>query len=152
MMHVIFWMLRTRLQQEKTLYLQRWFPVASDSSSYRVLFYLVLVYKNTSFSAITIMPHYIITENKHKLSYHKNISTRTKQKLSMLPQTVRKSSRDWNTSTPIQGQKRIRDSHWGMFDFSDSLPHLFPDKLHIPVTASGCVDMALTAVHGRRHT
>ena len=24
--------------------------------------------------------------------------------------------------TPIQGQKRILDSHWGMFHFSDSLP------------------------------
>ena len=33
-----------------------------------------------------------------------------------------------------------------------SVPHLFPDKLHIPVTASGCADMALTAVQGRRHT
>ena len=25
--------------------------------------------------------------------------------------------------TSIQGQKRILDSRWGMFDFSDSLPH-----------------------------
>ena len=39
-----------------------------------------------------IMPHYIILlwKIKRKLSYHKNISTRTKQKLSVLPQAVRK--------------------------------------------------------------
>ena len=38
------------------------------------------------------------------------------------PRLSEKSSRDWNTPYPLQGQKRILDSHWGIFDFSDSLP------------------------------
>ena len=152
-MHVIFWMLLTRLQQEKTLYLQRWFPVASDSSSYRVLF----LYNSRLQKYIIFCDHdYATLPYYWKLSINyritKTFQLEQNRSYQCSPRPSEKSSRDWNTSTPIQGQKRIRDSHWGMFDFSDSLHHLFPDKLHIPVTASGCADMALTAIQGRWHT
>ena len=34
--------------------------------------------------------------------------------------------------TPIQGRNRILDSHWGMFDFSDSLSTTFVFHTHLP--------------------
>ena len=40
------------------------------------------------------------------------------------PRLPEKSSRDWNTPHPLQGQKRILDAHWGIFDFSESSPPL----------------------------
>lgn len=48
------------------------------------------------------------------------------------PRSSEKSLRGWNTpSPPIQGRNRIFDSHWGMFDFSDSLPAPLLFSTHI---------------------
>ena len=73
--------------------------------------------------AVMKFSQYWSVQHLQDTTFHKNYS-RNMHNTYGFPPGCPKSPRETQIlRTSIQGQKRILDSHWGMFDFWDSLPH-----------------------------